>query len=165
MAVTFDRKLRYLIYVFVIVFLVYLIAENSHPINVRFIEIKGNSDKKEVNFTKLMNFYPAEFTNIYVFLLALVVVFGINIICCTELVEGLLQKNPSKIWPWLFFNGSVLIFAAAYVLTSDSFLGFIIHVFFVNLWMSVAMIWIEMMTENENKESEIMESKDVDCII
>lgn len=84
-------------------------------------------------------------------MLSLIFIFGLNIYCCTELVEGIIERTPFKIWPWILFNGVVLVFVVVYVITVDTFMGFLIHVFFSNGWMAIVMIWIKIIQENKEK--------------
>jgi hypothetical protein len=104
-----------------------------------------NCDK----FIKIATIFSSFFTDFC----SIVFIGFLNIILCSEFVEGILRKDCTKMYNWIILNGFTLVLAAIYVVKIDSLIAFLVHVFFCTAWMAVVSVCIEMIREPKGKET------------
>lgn len=99
--------------------------------NFEWIFVIFNSVKK-INFAE--NFIS---------FIAVVLVLLTNLYYCIKLVEGIVDRRPYKILPWICINGVNLVQLAIYFFEADTTIGYLTLLIFCYIWSSMIVVFIE----------------------
>jgi hypothetical protein len=84
----------------------------------------------------------------------LMFVLLVNLYYNAKLVEGIIQRMPYKILPWIIINAVNLAQAAVYFFQIDNLIGYLTLIVFCYIWMVVTTLFFEIKksTKEENME-------------
>jgi hypothetical protein len=84
----------------------------------------------------------------------LMFVLLVNLYYNAKLVEGIIQRMPYKILPWIIINAVNLGQAAVYFFQIDNLIGYLTLIVFCYIWMVVTTLFFEIKkaTKEENME-------------
>lgn len=89
------------------------------------------------------NVKELNFAENFISFIAIILVLMTNLYYCLKLVEGIVDRRPYKILPWICINGVNLVQLAIYFFQADTSIGYLTLLIFCYIWSSMIVVFIE----------------------